>query len=226
MNLVEIAVGRTVLLHKYIKLEVEEETYLGEIIRRDGKNTSNVRSRVAKGIGITSQIVNILNIVIFGRFRMETGHLMRQSVFLSAILSSSEAWYNVNNDDVKELEKVDRRKDLGNTNYKSDNIPIPGNGENYGTKHYDDEEKEFLLLLVNKRPMDNYISVPESINESSVPGRLYRPSEERLGTVGNSQRRELVEKDDKNCVQKYDKDESEGLYFQSADEEERDEQKA
>ena len=34
---------------------VEEAVYLGDIIRQDGKNTSNIKSRVKKGVGIVTK---------------------------------------------------------------------------------------------------------------------------------------------------------------------------
>ena len=45
---------------------VTEAVYLGDIISTDGKNTSNVKSRVNKGIGMVTQIMNILKCGSFG----------------------------------------------------------------------------------------------------------------------------------------------------------------
>ena len=42
-------------------LKVDEDIYLGEVTLKDGKNSSNIRARVAKGIGSISQIMNILD---------------------------------------------------------------------------------------------------------------------------------------------------------------------
>ena len=44
---------------------VENDTYLGDIISRDEKNNINIESRVAKGMGIVSQIMDILKTVTF-----------------------------------------------------------------------------------------------------------------------------------------------------------------
>ena len=89
-------------------LKVDEDIYLGEVTLKDGKNSSNIRARVAKGIGSINQITNILDSVTFGRFKVEIGLLLRQSVFLSRVLFSSEAWYNVTNKEISELEKINR----------------------------------------------------------------------------------------------------------------------
>ena len=46
--------------------EVTEESYLGDILSADGKNTKNIKSRISKGIGIISQIIHILDEISFG----------------------------------------------------------------------------------------------------------------------------------------------------------------
>ena len=48
--------------------QVSEDTYLGDVVSRDGSNLKNVRSRVGKGIGIISQIMSILETVSFGKY--------------------------------------------------------------------------------------------------------------------------------------------------------------
>ena len=82
-------------VHGYSMLEVHEEVYLGEILQRDGKNTSNIESRINKGIGNISQIMTITKAVTFGRYRIRTGMLMRNSIFISSLLFLSEAWYDI-----------------------------------------------------------------------------------------------------------------------------------
>ena len=46
--------------------EVSSETYLGDILCSDGKNTKNIKNRISKGLGIIAQIMNILDEVNFG----------------------------------------------------------------------------------------------------------------------------------------------------------------
>ena len=48
------------MVHGTIMGHVTEATYLGDIISHDGKNTKNVNSRVAKGLGIITDIMNML----------------------------------------------------------------------------------------------------------------------------------------------------------------------
>ena len=40
--------------------EVDEDSYLGDIISSDGKNSSNIKSRVSKGVGTINQIMTML----------------------------------------------------------------------------------------------------------------------------------------------------------------------
>ena len=46
--------------------EKDEEKYLGDVISTDGKNIKNVKARVAKGKGIASRILTILDGIPFG----------------------------------------------------------------------------------------------------------------------------------------------------------------
>ena len=61
---------------------VEYDTYLGDILSSDGRNTRNVRNRIGKGIGITTQIMNILNSICLGEYYMESAVLLRESMFI------------------------------------------------------------------------------------------------------------------------------------------------
>ena len=47
-------------VHGSVMENVQFDTYLGDIISSDGKNTLNIRNRVSRGNGIVSQIMNIL----------------------------------------------------------------------------------------------------------------------------------------------------------------------
>ena len=45
---------------------VEEDTYLGDIISSDGRNTKNIANRISIGIGKISQIEQFLDMVSLG----------------------------------------------------------------------------------------------------------------------------------------------------------------
>ena len=53
-------------VHGYTMERVSSDVYLGDIISSDGKNKLNIESRVAKGLGIVSQIMDKLKTVSFG----------------------------------------------------------------------------------------------------------------------------------------------------------------
>jgi hypothetical protein len=59
--------------------EVRNDTYLVDVISSDGKNTLNIESRVSKGLGIVSQIMDILKSVSFGFRYFEIAATLRES---------------------------------------------------------------------------------------------------------------------------------------------------
>ena len=87
--------------------EVTEESYLGDILSADGKNTKNIKSRISKGIGIISQIIHILDEVSFGPHMYEIAMLLRESLLINGTLTNAEIWYNFSENEVKEFENLD-----------------------------------------------------------------------------------------------------------------------
>ena len=87
--------------------EVCEESYLGDIISSDGKNTKNIKSRISKGVGIISQIIHILDEVSFGKHLFEIAMLLRESMLINGTLTNAEIWYNFSENEVKEFENLD-----------------------------------------------------------------------------------------------------------------------
>ena len=85
----------------------KSEKYLGDVSSVDGKNNKNIAERVAKGCGITKQIMQKLEDIVFGPFYFEVASIFRQSLFMNSILLNSEAWYNLKIKNIEELEKVD-----------------------------------------------------------------------------------------------------------------------
>ena len=97
----------TLKAHDDILLNVDSDKYVGDIISKDGKNKKNIKSRIGKGIGAISNIMNILKGVSLGQYFFEIALLLRESIFQSAVLLNSETWVNVTKTDVDELEKID-----------------------------------------------------------------------------------------------------------------------
>ena len=87
---------------------VNEDTYLGDVIRADGRNVSNIQKRVSKGIGIVSQIMKILDTISFGKCYYQIAFSLREAMFLNGILTNADIWYCVTKSDIEELELVDR----------------------------------------------------------------------------------------------------------------------
>ena len=76
-------------------VEVDHDTYLGDIVTADGKNTMNIKKRISKGIGIISDIMNILERVTFGEYYFKIAMVLRESKFINGILTNTEIWYGL-----------------------------------------------------------------------------------------------------------------------------------
>ena len=59
-------------------------------------------------MGIITQILNLLEIVSFGKHYMEIALLLRESMFINGILFNAEVWYGLSKVEVIEFEKLDR----------------------------------------------------------------------------------------------------------------------
>ena len=71
-------------VHESSMITVEEDTYLGDLVRADGKNVSNIRHRVSKGLGIISQIMRILETISFGKSYFQIALSLREAMFIKA----------------------------------------------------------------------------------------------------------------------------------------------
>ena len=87
---------------------VEDDTYLGDIISGDGKNSKNIQKRISKGIGIISSIMTLLNKICLGEFYIEIAMILRESMFINGILTNAEIWYNLKQSEIEEFELLDR----------------------------------------------------------------------------------------------------------------------
>ena len=98
----------TLTVHGTKMPEVTEDTYLGDIISNDGKNTKNVKHRVSKGLGILNQIFNILDNISFGSKLFEIAILLRDSMLINGMLTNVEIWYNLTKSEIDEFENLDK----------------------------------------------------------------------------------------------------------------------
>ena len=87
---------------------MSEAVYLEDIIRSDGKNTSNIKERVNKGMGIISKILDVLKSISFGVKYFEVATSLREAYLINGMLTSAEVWYGMQDSEEQELEKVDK----------------------------------------------------------------------------------------------------------------------
>ena len=98
----------TLLVHGTIMPEVNSDTYLGDVISGDGTNRLNIESRVSKGQGKIAQIMSMVDKISRGKHFFKIAFLLRESIFLSSLLTNSEAWYRITKNDIEDLETLDR----------------------------------------------------------------------------------------------------------------------
>ena len=97
---------------KDVKL-VTQDKYLGDIISstiygEEGSNNKNIKQRKSSGMGISSQIMSILQSVSLGYFYFEIAKLLRESMLVNGTLFNSEVWYGLTQYNIAELEDVDK----------------------------------------------------------------------------------------------------------------------
>ena len=88
--------------------EVSEEQYLGDIISSDGKNSKNIKNRISKGVGLISQIMNILETASFGPFYFEIAMLLREAILVNGVTTNTEVWHNISESEIAEFENLDK----------------------------------------------------------------------------------------------------------------------
>ena len=70
----------------------EKEKYLGEIVKKDGKQHATIVERLSKGYGIVANIIAFLSEIPLRLRRIVIGLELRQAWFLNGILYNSEIW--------------------------------------------------------------------------------------------------------------------------------------
>ena len=95
-------------VHGYQADQVTEAVYRGDILRADGKNTSNIKNRVRKLVGIVAEIMDILNCVSIGHKYFEMAKALREARLINGILTNADVWYSLKKEEIDELEDVDK----------------------------------------------------------------------------------------------------------------------
>ena len=98
----------TLKVHGTVMPEVLQDTYLGDILSNDGKNTKNIKNRISKGVGCVNQIFNMLENIVFGPHYFEIAVLLRDSLLINGTMTNAEIWYNISKSEVDEFEALDR----------------------------------------------------------------------------------------------------------------------
>ena len=88
-------------------IRVSEDTYLGDIIASNGKNTKNIANRIQKGHGKITEIMTMLETTPLGPHYFKTALLLRESLFLNSILTNADIWVGVTSDEIKQFEDLD-----------------------------------------------------------------------------------------------------------------------
>ena len=88
--------------------EIWSTKYLGEIISSDGKNTENISARKKRGFGTVNDIKNMLDKMCLGPYMFRKAIVLRDSMLVGTLLSCSEAWYNVSEAELGQIEQVDK----------------------------------------------------------------------------------------------------------------------
>ena len=78
------------------------------MISCDGSNTENVTARVQRGYGTVKDIVRMLDRMCLGPFMYQKAVVLRNSMLVGTLLSCSEAWYNITEKELVQLEQVDK----------------------------------------------------------------------------------------------------------------------
>ena len=87
---------------------VAEALYLRDIVSEDGKNTKNIRSRVSKGMGIVTEIMDTLNTVSFGANYFQIATVLREARLINGMLTNCEVWYGLQKGEIDQLEEADK----------------------------------------------------------------------------------------------------------------------
>ena len=95
-------------IHDSLMKTTETQKYLGEIISSSGKNSENIKERCKTGYKSISEIKSLIKEVSFGKFEIQIGLIMKDSIFMSKMLLNSEVWHSVTKSQIEELEVIDR----------------------------------------------------------------------------------------------------------------------
>ena len=80
---------------------------MGDYISNKGNNQKNIEARKAKGVGVINRLMAKLEGTVYGPYYFEVALILRRSHLISSILTNSEAWFNLKNEELEKLEQAD-----------------------------------------------------------------------------------------------------------------------
>ena len=95
-------------VHGKEMIDTDTQTYLGDTISNTGSNTENIKQRCKIGHTAISQIKSLMKEISVGKFAIQIGLLLRDSIFVSKMLLNSEIWHCLTQNQITEMEKIDR----------------------------------------------------------------------------------------------------------------------
>ena len=100
-NIQDIQIGKQILK------EVQQWKYLGNILSSDGSPSATIVARISKAKGACNTIMTLITHGGYGPFYFEVALQLRQSLFLSSLLSGCDSWVNLNKSHMEDLNKSD-----------------------------------------------------------------------------------------------------------------------
>ena len=82
---------------------VDSTKYLGDIIHRSTKVTTNIAAQRVKAVASFAIIRAILQDIPLGIYRTEIGLELRQALFLNSVLYNCETWHGLKVTDIAEI---------------------------------------------------------------------------------------------------------------------------
>ena len=82
-------------------LKSESEKYLGHIV------STAIEKRTNSGTGNVAQIMSLLNSISLGHHYFKIAKILRESILINGMLFGGSAWYNITENNMRALEKID-----------------------------------------------------------------------------------------------------------------------
>ena len=95
-------------IHKEKMLEVEEITYLGDVVSSDARNIKNVKQRMSKGMGLIGEIFEILENLYLGPHYFQVAIMLRNTILINGMIYNMEAWHNLTPKEISDIESIDK----------------------------------------------------------------------------------------------------------------------